>query len=62
MKMRGKRVTYLRGIGTKSGNVKHCHGWPECIDGCHGAQATRASEKKEFLVESKDQLIDESEE
>lgn len=53
MKMRGKRVGYLRNIGAGTGNTKHCHG---CLDGCEGAHATRTSEKRETKKEIESQL------
>lgn len=49
--MRGKRVGYLRNIGAGTGKVRHCAGWPNCIDGCQGFKATRASEKRELKKE-----------
>ena len=58
MKMRGKRVGYMRNIGAKTGNIKHCAGWPGCIDGCEGDSATRSSEKREYVKEINSQLDD----
>lgn len=59
MKMRGKRVDYLRNIGAGTGNIRHCHG---CPDGCEGAHATRTSEKRETIKEIQLQLAQLSEE
>lgn len=53
MKMRGKRVGYLRNIGATTGNIQHCHG---CLDGCEGTHATRTSEKREMREEVQSQL------